>query len=156
MEIGMEPMTSVTRRQVLLAGAGLLSVLMVRPGRAAPTDMEAAIQAMVGKAEIRPGRVHLEIPPLVENGNAAPLTVTVDSPMTEAEFVKTIAVFNEKNPQPNVAVFHLGPRAGRAQVSTRMRLATSQKVVAIAELSDGTFWSDSADVIVTLAACVEG
>jgi sulfur-oxidizing protein SoxY len=64
-------------------------------------------------------------------------------------------VFNEKNPQPNVAVFHLGPRAGRASVSTRMRLATSQNLIAVAELSDGTFWSDKVEVIVTLAACVE-
>jgi sulfur-oxidizing protein SoxY len=95
------------------------------------------------------------VPPLVENGNVVPLTVMVDSPMSEADHVKTIAVFNEKNPQPNVAVFHLGPRCGRGNVATRLRLANSQKLTAIAEMSDGTFWSDSADVIVTLAACTE-
>ena len=103
-----------------------------------------------------PGRIRLDVPPLVENGNSVTLTVTVDSPITQADYVEAIAVFNEKNPQPHVAVFHLGPRAGRATVTTRMRLADSQQVTAIARLSDGSFWSDTADVIVTLAACVEG
>jgi sulfur-oxidizing protein SoxY len=117
--------------------------------------MEQAIRDFVGEARVRPGRVSLDLPPLVENGNAVPLNVTVESPMTPADHVKAIAVFNEKNPQPHVAVFRLGPRAGRASVSTRIRLADSQKVTAVAQLSDGSFWSDSADVIVTLAACVE-
>ncbi len=150
------PITRATRRQVLLTGAGLLAVALVRPARADAPDMASVIRDFVGEAVVRSGRVKLEIPALVENGNAAPVTLKVDSPMTEADHVKAIAVFNEKNPQPNVAIFHLGPRAGRAEIATRMRLATSQKVTAIAALSDGTFWSDSADVIVTLAACIEG
>jgi sulfur-oxidizing protein SoxY len=145
-----------TRRQVLMAGAGLVSVALVRPARADVPGMEGAIREFIGEASVRPGRIRLDIPSLVENGNAAPVTLTVESPMTQQDFVKAIALFNEKNPQPNVAVFHLGPRAGHAQVSTRMRLMTSQKITAIAALSDGTFWSDSADVIVTLAACIEG
>ncbi len=98
----------------------------------------------------------LDIPPLVENGNVVPLTVSVESPMTATDYVKAIHVFNEKNPQPNVIGIHLGPRAGKASISTRIRLADSQKVVAIAQMSDGSFWSDQVDVIVTLAACVEG
>jgi sulfur-oxidizing protein SoxY len=104
---------------------------------------------------VHQGKVKLEVPPIVENGNAVPLTVSVDSPMTENEHVTSVHVFNEKNPQPNVASFYLGPRAGRAQVSTRIRLADSQKVIAIAQLSDGSFWSDNVDVVVTLAACLE-
>jgi sulfur-oxidizing protein SoxY len=83
------------------------------------------------------------------------LTVSVESPMSEADHVESIHIFNEKNPQPYVAAFNLGPRAGKAQVATRIRLADSQRVVAIARLSDGSFWSDSVDVIVTLAACTE-
>jgi sulfur-oxidizing protein SoxY len=138
-------------------GASLLSVLAVRPARAAtPEDMEAAIRAFTGEASMREGRVKLEIPPLVDNGNSVTLTVSVESPMTAADHVKRIAVFNEKNPQANVAVFHLGPRSGKAQVQTRIRLATSQKLVAVAQMSDGAFWSGSADTIVTLAACLEG
>jgi sulfur-oxidizing protein SoxY len=117
--------------------------------------MAAAIKAFVGEAEVRKGKVALEIPPLVENGNSVPLKVMVDSPMTTKDFVKTIAVFNERNPQPNVAHFHLSPRSGRAVVSTRIRLGDSQNIIAIAELSDGTFWSDTAELIVTLPACVE-
>lgn len=157
--MGTETIAAATRREVLLTGAGLLAVTLVRPARADASDapdMASAIRDFVGEAEVKPGRIKLEIPALVENGNAAPVTLKVDSPMTDAEHVKAIALFNEKNPQPNVAIFHLGPRAGRAQISTRMRLATSQKVTAVAALSDGTFWSDSADVIVTLAACIEG
>ena len=146
---------SSTRRQVLAAGAGLASALVVRPAAATPAEMDAAIRAFAGEAEIRSGKVKLEVPLLVENGNSVALTVTVDSPMTANEFVKTIAVFNEKNPQPNVVNFHLGPRAGRASVSTRIRVADSQKLVAVAELSDGTFWSANAEVIVTLPACAE-
>jgi sulfur-oxidizing protein SoxY len=122
---------------------------------AAATTAAAAIGEIVGDAPVHQGKVKLEVPPLVENGNAVPLTISVDSPMTEGEHVKSIHVFNEKNPQPNVASFYLGPRAGRAQVSTRIRLADSQKVIAIAQLSDDSFWSDNVDVVVTLAACLE-
>jgi sulfur-oxidizing protein SoxY len=122
---------------------------------AAATTAAAAIGEIVGDAPVHQGKVKLEVPPLVENGNAVPLTISVDSPMTEGEHVKSIHVFNEKNPQPNVASFYLGPRAGRAQVSTRIRLADSQKVIAIAQLSDDSFWADNVDVVVTLAACLE-
>jgi sulfur-oxidizing protein SoxY len=125
-----------------------------RPAAARPS-LEEAVRAFTGGAAPRPGRVTLDIPPLVENGNAVGVTVAVESPMTEAEHVRRIALINQKNPQADVAVFHLGPRAGRARVSTRIRLATSQTVVALAELSDGSFWSAEAEVFVTLAACIE-
>ncbi len=95
------------------------------------------------------------MPPLSENGNTVPLTVSVESPMTAADYVKAIHVFTELNPQPDVVSFRLGPRAGRARVATRIRLATTQTVVAVSELSDGSFWSDTVAVVVTLAACLE-
>ena len=145
-----------TRRLVLLAAAGIGVSRLVRPAAATPAAMEEAIRALVGEATIERGKVKLELPPIVENGNTVPLTVTVDSPMNEADHVSGIHIFNEKNPQPYIASFDLGPRAGKAVVSTRIRLADSQQVVAIARLSDGSFWSDSADVVVTLAACAEG
>ena len=110
---------------------------------------------VVGEAPVRSGKIKLDIPPLVENGNTVPMTVSVASPMTADDHVKSIHLFNEKNPQPNIGNFYLGPRAGRAQLSTRIRLADSQKVVAIAHLSDGSFWSATADVVVTLAACTD-
>ena len=145
-----------TRRLVLFGAAGSGLALYAPPAAASPAAMDEAIRALVGEATVKRGRVKLELPPIVENGNTVPLTVTVDSPMSKTDHVTAIHIFNEKNPQPYVAAFGLGPRAGRAAVSTRIRLADSQQVVAIARLSDGTFWSDSADVIVTLAACAEG
>ncbi|BAT60992.1 sulfur oxidation protein SoxY [Variibacter gotjawalensis] len=148
-------MKNITRRNLLAAGAGASALMLVRPASAEPEDMRAAIKAFAGEHEIKSGKVKFDVPPLVENGNSVQVTVSVDSPMTEGEHVRRIAMFNEKNPQPHIAVFHLGPRAGRARVQTRIRLANTQTVIAIAELSDGTYWSDSADVIVTLAACLE-
>lgn len=118
-------------------------------------SLEEAIRGFTDGAPVQTGRVVLSVPPLVENGNAVGVTVTVESPMSLSDHVRRIALFNEKNPQPDIAVFHLGPRAGRARLATRIRLATSQTMVAVAELSDGSFWSARANVIVTLAACIE-
>ena len=145
-----------SRRDFLRAAAGLAVVVTLRPAEAAPpVATQDAIRAVVGTATVTRGRVKLEMPPLSENGNAVPMTVSVESAMTPAEHVRAIHVFTEKNPQPDVASFRLGPRAGRARVSTRIRLADTQTVTAIAELSDGSFWSAEAAVVVTLAACLE-
>jgi len=156
----MQDLTSSTRRGFLgLAGSaalcGAVPIVTVRPAQATPAMLASAIRNVVGEAEVHTGKVKLDIPPLVENGNTVPMTVSVTSPMTESDYVKSIHVFNEKNPQPNIGNFYLCPQAGRAQVSTRIRLADSQKVTAIAQLSDGSFWSTSVDVVVTLAACTE-
>jgi sulfur-oxidizing protein SoxY len=155
-----KPLRQATRRDVMmLAGAltagAALPAVTVRPAAATPEDMQAAIAKVIGEAKLNVGRVKLDIPPLVENGNAVPCTVEVDSPMTAADHVRAIHVFNEKNPQPNVISAVLGPRAGRASISTRIRLSDTQTVVAIAELSDGSFWSDSVQVMITLGACLE-
>jgi sulfur-oxidizing protein SoxY len=145
-----------TRRDFLaLAGGVTMLAVTLRPAEATPATMASAIRNVVGSEPVKTGKVKLEVPPLVENGNTVPMTVSVASPMAPEEHVLSIHVFNEKNPQPNIGNFYLGPHAGRAQVSTRIRLADSQKVVAIAKLSDGTFWSASVDVVVTLAACTE-
>ena len=146
---------TVTRRSVLTgAGIGLAS-LAAGPGTSKAAAIDDAIRGLVGEALLEQGRVKLEVPSIVENGNTVPLAVSVDSPMTETDYVETIHLFNEKNPQPFIAAFHIGPRAGKARVSTRIRLADSQRLVAVARMKDGSFWSDSADVIVTLAACTE-
>ena len=149
--------SGTTRRDLLLGagGLGLAAIVTVKPSEATPAMMQEAIRKVVGEAQVTPGKVKLDIPPLVENGNTVACGVSVDSPMTAQSYVKAIHVFNEKNPQPNVISTYLGPRSGRASISTRIRLADTQKVIAIAELSDGTFWSDSADVIITLGACLE-
>jgi sulfur-oxidizing protein SoxY len=146
-----------TRRDFLgLSGsAAVAGIVTLRPAEATPATLNTAIRNVVGEAHVQAGKVKIDIPPLVENGNTVPMTVSVTSPMTETDYVKSIHIFNEKNPLPNIGNFYIGPRAGRAQISTRIRLADSQKVVAIARLSDDSFWSASADVIVTLAACTE-
>jgi sulfur-oxidizing protein SoxY len=141
----------VSRRRVLLFGLAAASPAV----GATPLEMGQAIDTFTGGAAVREGRVEFDIAPLVDNGNTVPVTVSVNSPMSAADHVVAIAIFNEKNPQPDVGKFQLGPRAGRAVVSTRVRLATSQQLVAVAKMSDGSFWSRRVDVVVTLAACLE-
>jgi sulfur-oxidizing protein SoxY len=154
-----KPEQTSRRRFLGLAGGaavlGAVPIVTMRPVEATPAMLATAIRNIVGEAAVRTGKVKLDVPPLVENGNTVPMTVSVQNPMTANDYVKSIHVFNEKNPQPNVGNFYLGPRAGRAQISTRIRLADSQKVVAIARLSDDSFWSVTVDVVVTLAACTE-
>lgn len=145
----------VVRLSAAAAACALLPTLTVRKASATPAEMAAAIGRVTGGARMTQGRVKLDIPPLVENGNTVPCTITVQSPMTAADHVRAIHVFNEKNPQPNVISVKLGPRAGRAVVSTRIRLSDTQHVTAVAEMSDGTFWSDSVSVLITLGACLE-
>ena len=147
----------LTRRQFI--GATLMGFVLPLCSRgtaqASPESAAAAMKAILGKVPLRQGKVTLDMPPIAENGNSVPLTVSVESPMTAAEHVRSIHLFAEENPLPNVAHFYLGPRAGKAQVSTRIRLFTSQKIIAVAAMSDGSFWSGSAEVVITLAACIE-
>jgi sulfur-oxidizing protein SoxY len=152
--------TASTRRQFLAATGGVaiataVPILGLGPANATPETLAGAMREVVGSAVVRAGKVKLDVPPLVENGNTVPITISVDSPMTEADHVRSIHVFNEKNPQPNVGNFYLGVRAGRARISTRIRLAHSQNIIAIAKLSDSSFWSATVEVVVTLAACTE-
>ncbi len=147
------PISLRSGRRPLLGG--LLAVAMARPSSATPDAMAEAIRAYTGGVTPRPGRVTLDIPPLVENGNAVPVLVEAESPMTEAQHVRGIALFNEANPQPQVLEVLLGPWSGAARVGTRMRLATSQRIIAVAAFSDGSFAMAEAQVVVTLAACVE-
>ena len=155
-------MSQRTRRRFLVETAALAGAagpalrLDSDPAGATPASMQAAIRNVAGEAKLNKGRVKIDVPALIENGNAVPLTVSCESPMTQEDHVKALHVFTEKNPQPNVIGVRLGPRAGRASVSTRIRLADTQKIVAVAQMSDGSFWSDEVEVIVTLAACLEG
>ena len=143
----------MNRRRDFALGAA--AAVLAAPARAERPALDEMVRRITGGAALRPGRVTLDVPPLVENGNAVPLAVAVDSPMSEADHVRAIHVVNEKNPQPQVISAVLGPRAGRARLATRIKLADSQKVAAIAEMSDGSFWGATAEVVVTIAACVE-
>ncbi|WP_299364541.1 SoxY-related AACIE arm protein [uncultured Paracoccus sp.] len=144
-----------TRRTAMaLVLAGPLA-LRLSPAAATPDEMRAAVDAFTGGRPVNPGRVTLDVPLLVENGNAVPLKVSVESPMTEDDYVKEVAIFNERNPLPDVIRLHFTPRSGRAAAETRIRLSGSQNVHAIARMSDGSLWSAVADVIVTAPACAE-
>ena len=142
------------RRGCLRLGTGLGLAVWVRPALATAAELDAAIRTYTGGTLPRAGRVVLDIASLVDNGNAVPLSVSVDSPMSDTDHVTGIAVFNELNPQREVISATLGP-LGVARLSTRIRLATSQKLVAVARMNDGSHWSQTVDVIVTLAACLE-
>lgn len=145
-----------TRRHALLqlaAGAALWATL--RPAQAADAQLEDAVSAWAAGTKPRAGRIVIDIAPLVDNGNAVPITLRVDSPMTADDHVREIALFNERNPQRDIARWQLGPANGRAEVATRIRLSTTQQLAALARMSDGSVWQQRVDVIVTLAACVE-
>lgn len=145
------------RRQLLMAAGTAWLSLQVRPAAAvsAPDTLQQVITRWAAGQPVTEGRVRLDVQPLVENGNAVPISVRVDSPMTAAQHVQEIVVFNERNPQRDVVRAAFGAASGRAQLDTRIRLATSQRLVALARLSDGSQWSAQVDVVVTLAACIE-
>ncbi len=143
------------RRRRLLAGAAagaLLPWLRILPASAAPEGVAAAMRDAFGEAPILPGKVVLELPQLAENGTVVPLNVRVEG-LAAGQRVTSIHVFAEANPLPEVVQFYFGPRAAAPQVGTRIRLADSQKVVAVARLADGSLWSATAQVIVTVGGC---
>lgn len=154
-----EPMTwreGPTRRG-FLAGTIAIACVPTDAARATPQEMASAIQALTNGAQVKPGRVNLVLPELAENGNIVSLAVTVDSPMTQTDHVKAIHIFSELNPITTVARFHLSRRAGaNPTVNTNIRLADTQRVTAIAAMSDGSFWSGDANVVITIAACIDG
>jgi sulfur-oxidizing protein SoxY len=142
---------TVLSRRVLFAA----SLTVTGASGAAAEDFAAALRAILKDRGPDQGGIALEVPPLSENGNSVDLSVRVDSPMTTEDHVTAIHILAEKNPFPLVATFSLTPRTGRAEVATRIRLATSQKIVAIAETSRGVVHQAARDVIVVLGACVE-
>jgi sulfur-oxidizing protein SoxY len=142
----------VRRREFLAGLAGSLAL----PRALAQGDvLDPHAAALAKGAPVRKGKVKVELPQLADNGNSVPIRITVESPMTEADHVKSIHLYSERNPVSNMANFYLGPRAGRAEINSRVRLAGSQKVTAVAALSDGTFWYDVASIVVTLSACLD-
>ena len=147
---------SLTRRTIVIGSAAYVgAAALPHTAAATPDALAATLKSILGEKLARAGRIKLDIPELAENGNSVPLTITVDSPMTAADHVKTIYVLSPENPLPDVARFHLGPRAGRAKVSTAVRLATSQRLMVLAVMADGSAWTAGADVIVTMSACID-
>ncbi len=145
------------RRVFLASSAGLMASVVVRPVAALPQSdvLTPLVNAYAAGGSVREGRVKFDIAPLVDNGNSVPVEITVESPMTRAQHVVGIALFNEKNPQNQVAEFALTPLVGRARVATRIRLALSQQLVAVAKMNDGSCWTHTVEVLVTIASCIE-
>ena len=137
---------------VVTGAAALLLPELRREARATAEQVASLVRDFAGAAPLHQGKVKLEVPVLVENGNAVPMTVSVDAPPDQ---VKALAVFATGNPLPEVLRMRFGPQAGVARISTRIRLADSQTVVAVARMADGTYWQDSVELLVTLAACIE-
>jgi len=150
-------MNTGPRRRFLSALAGLAPALFLpaRGARAAADPLAPLVEKLTGGAPVREGRVQLDLPRLADNGHSVPLHVSVESPMTAADHVLTITLLSNRNPRPVMATFHLGPKAGRSDVMTRVRLNGSQQVRAIAQLSDGSYWSATAPVEVTESACLD-
>jgi len=143
----------VKRRDFLGGAAGALA--LPRAALAQVDPLDPLVRALAGGAPVRKGKVTLVLPQLADNGNSVPIRIAVDSPMTPADHVKSIHLYSERNPVPNMANFYLGPRAGKAEIDSRVRLAGSQRVTAVAKLSDGSFWYDAAQIVVTLSACLD-
>ncbi len=149
-----ETRTGLSRREVLAtAGVAALVGLGAGPARAAPADARAALDALIGGKKPQQGRVVIGLPEIAENGNTVPLSVAVEGEMTASSYVKSIHVVAEENPRPHVASFHFTARSGKARVATRMRLLKTQKVIAVAEMSDGSVYEASRQVKVTIGGC---
>ena len=146
-----------SRREILGGSLAIASAPFVGalPAVATPDEMTQELTKVIGKAALKKGRVKVVLPELTENGNSTSLAVAVESPMTTADHVRAIHIFSEKNPVPYIARIGLGPRSGKAQVATSIRVADSQAITVVAEMSDGTFWSGEARTEVTTPACID-
>jgi len=146
---------NVNRRKLLCGTIGLTASVVLSSSRAVAeaADVEAAIKAISGGADIGDGKIKLKAPEIAENGNSVPISISVDSPMTEDSYVESVSIFADGNPNPEVVTFNFTPASGEAFASTRMRLAQTQNVVAVAKMNDGTFFTDSSNVKVTIGGC---
>ena len=145
---------TLTRRDVLTGG---LAVVALGPAAlaASATTLDGELARVLAGRQPTPGRVTIILPELAENGHSVPITVAVDSPMTATDRVRHIDIFSEKNPVNHVCRIRLSARSGRVKVATNIRLADGQRIIAVAEMVDGSLWSGGADIVVTQPACID-
>lgn len=148
-------MRKLDRREFVLGGAAIAAATTLAIGdtMAQGATWEDALKKILGEAKATEGKLTLELPEIAENGNTVPFTISVDSPMTANDYVKTVHVISTGNPQPGVATFRFTPQSGKAAAASRMRLARTQDVIAVAELSDGKFLQAKKSVKVTIGGC---
>jgi sulfur-oxidizing protein SoxY len=146
---------SPSRREALTLGglAALVAVLAPSIAVADEKAVEAELKKLFGEKSFTPGRIKLDVPQIAENGLVVPITVEVESPMTADDFVKTVHVFSDGNPLPGIVSYRFSPECGKASASTRMRLAQTQNVICVAEMSNGSLFSAKAEVKVTIGGC---
>ncbi len=141
------------RRRLLIGALGSIGLIGTSRVYATAEEVETAIKAIAGDAQIQQGALTLNAPEIAENGNSVPISVSVDSSMTSDSYVESVAIFADANPTPQVITFHFTENSGEAYAATRMRLATTQNVVAIAKMNDGSVFTDTKNVKVTIGGC---
>jgi sulfur-oxidizing protein SoxY len=149
-------MQTITRRQALALGSGAVVTLIigdVSPLFATPAEADAEIAKFTGGKAMDKGKISIDLPEIAENGNTVPLQVTVESPMTDKDYISDILVVADGNPRPGIATFHLTPLSGKATASTRIRLQTTENIIVVAKTSDGKFFTDRKQVKVTIGGC---
>ena len=148
----------LSRRRLLIAaghGGAVVATMTLLPGRllADFPSIDEAIKAVTGDATPNEGRVELILPQIAENGNTVPIEIKVDSPMSDEDYVKSIHIFADGNPNPSVATYHFTPACGEARCAARIRLAKTQNVIAVAEMSNGEIYMAKSEVKVTIGGC---
>lgn len=144
----------LTRRDMLaLAAGGAAASLVPGAALAAPAQVAEAVAKLTGGAAIAEGKIKLDLPSIAENGLVVPLNFEVESPMSEKDYVKSVYFFAEENPTPQVAAFHFTPMSPKASAAIRIRLAKTQNIVAVAQMSDGKFYTAKKEVKVTIGGC---
>ena len=148
-------MRGLTRRDALMLGLGTAAVTLAGPEamRATPSEAEAEIAKFTGGKPAAQGRISIDLPEIAENGNAVPLSLAVESPMTPADHITDVLVVADGNPNPRVAAFRFSPLSGRAEASTRIRLAATENVIVVARTGNGEFYTARKEVKVTIGGC---
>lgn len=144
----------LNRRAALLAGLGAATLVVSgAPFALAANDAQELVKKFTGGKEPAQGKVKLDLPEIAENGNTVPMTVSVDSPMTEQAYVSDVLIVADGNPRGGVVTFHFSPASGIAEANTRIRLATTQNIIAVAKMNDGSFYMTTKQVKVTIGGC---
>ncbi len=148
-------MKAINRRQAFALGGGFVMLTLMPMAADAEVSNDAAkwIEKFTGGKEAVKGKISLDLPEIAENGNTVPLSLTIESPMTAESYVKEVMVLADGNPNAGVATLMFTPLSGKAEASIRIRLATTQNVVAIAKMSDGAVFTEQKTVKVTIGGC---
>ena len=147
--------STLSRRDAVKAAAWALAAAAIAPKLAFADEktVAAEIKKLYGDKPMASGKIKLDVPEIAENGLVVPINVEIESPMTEADYVKAVHVFAEGNPQPGVVSYQFTPACGKASAATRLRLAQTQDIICVAEMSNGALHTAKANIKVTIGGC---